>query len=100
MAEGDAGLAEVVGRHFDVDLVADADADEVLAHFAGDVGEDLMAVGQGDAKHRPRQDLGDLAVQFDWLFFSHGSRFGFRILILQEARAVPGRRANHARRRG
>jgi len=84
VAEGDAGLAEVVGGHFDVDLVADADADEILAHLAGDVGEDLMAVGQGHAKHGPRQDLGDLAVQFDWLFFSHDARIGIRILMLPE----------------
>ena len=62
LAESDAGLAEVVGGHFDVDLVADTDADEVLAHLAGDMGKDLMAVGQGHAKHRPWQDLSDLAV--------------------------------------
>jgi len=84
VAEGDAGLAEVVGGHLDVDLVADTDADEVLAHLAGDMGQDLMAVGQGYAKHRPRQDLGDLAVPFDWLLFSHSSRFGLRILMAPE----------------
>ena len=49
--KGDARLAEVVGRHFDVDLVADADADEVLPHLAGDMGENLVAVGQSDPEH-------------------------------------------------
>ena len=62
MAKSDAGLAEVVRGHLDIDLVADADADEVLAHFAGDVGEDLMAIGQSDPEHRTRQDLGNRPV--------------------------------------
>ncbi len=44
MAEGDPGLAEVVWRHLDVHLVTDADADEILPHFAGDMGEDLVAI--------------------------------------------------------
>ena len=59
MAEGDAGFAEVVGGHFDVDFVADADADEIFSHFAGDVGEDFVAIGQSYTEHRPGQDLGD-----------------------------------------
>ena len=82
LAEGDARLAQIVRGHFDVDLVADADADEVLAHLAGDMSEDLVAVGQGHAKHRPGQDLRHPAVQFDWLFFSHDSITGFRTLLL------------------
>lgn len=69
MSEGDAGFAEVVGGHLDIDLVADADADEVLAHFAGDVGENLVAVGQRDTKHGARQDLGHRPRDFDWFFF-------------------------------
>lgn len=69
MAEGDAGLAEIVGGHLDVDAVADADTDEVLAHLAGDVGEDFVAVGQVDTEHGPGQDLRDDARQFNWFFF-------------------------------
>jgi hypothetical protein len=34
MPEGDASLSEIVRGHFDIDLVANADADEILAHFA------------------------------------------------------------------
>jgi hypothetical protein len=70
MAEGDAGFAEVVGRHFDVDFVTDTDADEVLAHLAGDVGEDFVTVGQSDAKHGARQHLGNDTGQFNGFFFS------------------------------
>ena len=43
---GDARLVQVVGRHFGVDLVADADADEVSAQLAGDVREHFMPVGR------------------------------------------------------
>src|SRR5580704_14068859 len=43
--EGDAGLAEVVRGHLHIDLVAHADADEVFAHFSGDMREHLVTVG-------------------------------------------------------
>ena len=49
---------QVVGRHLNIDLVADADADEVFAHFARDVGQDFVAVRKGHTKHGARQDLG------------------------------------------
>src|SRR5215831_15529851 len=37
------------------------------------MGQDFMAIGQGDAEHGSRQDLGDRASQFDWFFFRHGA---------------------------
>lgn len=69
MPERDARLAQIVGRHLDVDAVAHADADEVLAHLSGDVGQDFVAVGECDAEHGARQDLRDRARYFDWFFF-------------------------------
>jgi hypothetical protein len=45
-----------------------------------------VAVGQRHAKHRPRQDLSHLAVQFDWLFFRHGSKF----VSVFQCRQTPG----------
>jgi len=75
MPKGYAGLAEVIGRHLDVHAVADADADEVLAHFAGDMGEDFMAVGQSHPEHGPRQYLGHGANQFNWFFFSQAMQY-------------------------
>ena len=44
MSEGDARFAEIVRRHLHVDLVADADADEILPHLAGDMGKDFVTV--------------------------------------------------------
>ena len=50
MAKCDKRLRQVVGGHFDVYFITNADADEIFAHLAGDVGEDFMAVGQGHAE--------------------------------------------------
>lgn len=71
MPKSDSCLAEVIRRHLDIDLVTNADADEVLAHFAGDVREHLVTVGERDAEHGPRKHLGDGAYQLDWFFFWH-----------------------------
>jgi hypothetical protein len=30
-----------------------------------------MAIRQRDAEHGPRQHLGDVSGQFNWLFFGH-----------------------------
>jgi hypothetical protein len=71
MPEGDARFPQVVGRHLDVHFVSDADADEIFAHFAGYMREHLMAIGQGYAKHSPRQNLGNRSSQFYRFFFGH-----------------------------
>jgi hypothetical protein len=64
----DAGLVEVVGGHFHADAVADGEADEALAHLARDVRENLMFVGQFDAKHRSGEHRKYLSFNLDWLF--------------------------------
>jgi hypothetical protein len=71
MPESNPGLAEIVGGHFNVDLVADADANEILSHFAGDMGEDLVAVGQSDTEHGAREYLRHGAGQLNWFFLRH-----------------------------
>ena len=38
------GFAQIVRRHFDADLITDADADEVLAHFTRNVREHFMTI--------------------------------------------------------
>ena len=81
MAEGNAGLAEVVRGHLDVDAVADADADEVLAHLAGNVGQHFVAVWQRHAKHGARQYLGHRAGQFNWFFFSQAILNLFKLFL-------------------
>jgi hypothetical protein len=75
MPEGDSSLTQVVRRHFDVDLVANADADEILTHLAGNMRQDLVSVGEGHTKHCARKDLCYRARQFNWFFFSHANQF-------------------------
>lgn len=70
MAEGDARFAEIVGRHLDIHAIADTDADEIFAHFARDMGQHFVAVGQSNAEHGARQHLCHRTRQFNWFFFS------------------------------
>ena len=72
MPVDDARLVEVVRRHFNVHLVADRDADEILAHFAGDVREHAWPFG-GSTGTWFRAALLDMAGQFNRLFFGHGA---------------------------
>ena len=44
LPEDDAAAGQVVGGKLDLDLVAGKDADEMLAHFAGDVAENLAGL--------------------------------------------------------
>src|ERR1700734_3041297 len=71
MTVNDARFVQVVGRHLDVHFVANRDADEILAHFAGDMGKDLVPVGERDTEHRAGKHLRYVSSQFDWLFFWH-----------------------------
>jgi hypothetical protein len=65
-------LAEVIGRDLDRDRVPGDDADEVFAHAASNVRNDLVAVAELDAKLGIRQSFLDFAFNLDGLFFSHG----------------------------
>jgi hypothetical protein len=71
-AEGDAGFGEVVGGQFEFDAVTDGQADEMFAHFSGDVREDFMLVDvEGDTKHRSRQNGFDGPFHFNSSFSAH-----------------------------
>src|SRR5574337_1613582 len=70
-AVGDAAFGQVVGREFDGNAVAGEDADVVLAHAPGDVGEDHMPVVQLHAEGGVRQGLDDFAFHLDVFFFWH-----------------------------
>ena len=72
VAEADATLGQIIGRHFDGYAVSDHHADPVLLHLARGVGQSLMAVGKLDAKARIRQAFPDDAVYLDYVFLGHG----------------------------
>src|SRR5262249_15116673 len=54
-------------RHF----VARYNPNEMLAHFARDMGKDIASAGEIDTKHRARQDVGHSAFGDDLLFLRH-----------------------------
>ena len=69
VVEWSKALGEVVGGELDLHAVAGQDADEVLAHLAGDVRQHLVLVLQLDAEHRVRQRLDHRCLDLDRLFF-------------------------------
>src|SRR5690554_3695 len=71
VAVDDAGLAQIVGRHLERDLVAGQNADVVLAHFSAGVGHYVVTIVEGDAKTGIGQDFGDETAHFDEFFLSH-----------------------------
>src|SRR5690606_4555927 len=70
-AVGDATLGQVVWSHLDLDAIAGQDADVVLAHATGDVGDDLVPILQADPEGGVRQRLDDGAFKLDGIVFRH-----------------------------
>ncbi|CEE68314.1 hypothetical protein XAC2852_380087 [Xanthomonas citri pv. citri] len=70
-AVGNTTLGQVVGSHLNFDPVAGQDADVVLAHTAGDVGDDFMPVLQLDPERGVGKRLADAAFEFNGVVFRH-----------------------------
>src|SRR5215469_8836291 len=68
VAEINAALGEIVGRHLDRDAVAGKDADAVLLHPAGGIGQSFVAVVEPYTKPRIGQELKHRALEFDQFF--------------------------------
>ena len=66
----DSATAEVVGRDFNQYPVTGEDADEVLAHFAADMRQNLVLVFQLDAEHRIGQRLYHCGFELNGFFFA------------------------------
>ena len=71
-AVDDAPLAEVVRGDFHHHRVPRNDANEVLPHAAGNVGNHLVAVGQFNSELGVGEGLFDPPFNLDGLFFRHG----------------------------
>jgi len=71
MAEGDATLGQIIGRHFDVDFVADKHADAVFAHFSGGPGDNFVVVLEFHPEHRVGQFLRHGARKLQQFFLRH-----------------------------
>ena len=68
-AVGNPTFAQIVRGHFYFDAVASEDADIVLTHFAGDMGNHFMSVFKADAKHGIGQCFSHDPFELDQLFF-------------------------------
>src|SRR6202795_3238889 len=65
VAVDDPPAGEVVGRKLHSDLVSRENADEILAHLAGNMRQDPVLVFQFNAEHRVRQRLDHPRPPFD-----------------------------------
>ena len=71
-AIGDSALREIVRGQFNRHAVAGDDTNEVLAHLAGYMSYDLMAILELDAKLGPRQGLHNGSRELNhFLIFDH-----------------------------
>jgi len=63
----------VVGADFDLDLVAEGDADAVPAHLPREAREQLVSVFEFYAEREVREAVDDFALDFNGFFFrTHG----------------------------
>jgi hypothetical protein len=84
----DAAAIQVIGRKFDSYLVPGQDADEILAHFAGDMGQDLVLVFEFYLKHGVGQRLDHRCHDLDRVFFAHRFLTIGRALVNLAAKAA------------
>jgi hypothetical protein len=62
---------QIIGGNFYDDAVSGNDSDKVLAHLAGNMGQDFVSIVEFDPKLRVRQRLDDAAFDLNGLFFGH-----------------------------
>jgi hypothetical protein len=67
----DAATIQVIRREFHGNLVAREDADEMHAHFPGNVGENSVTLRQLNTKHGIGKGFDHCAFNFNRIFFSH-----------------------------
>lgn len=72
VAVDDASTREVIGGQLDDYAILWEDADVVLTHLAGNVGQNLVAVVQLDTEHRVWQGFNNATLNLDGAFlFCH-----------------------------
>ena len=64
-APGDTTPGQIIGRNFDLDLIARIDTDEVHTDLTGDLSHDFMPAGHLNAEIRVRQRFDDDAFNLD-----------------------------------
>ncbi|GCC47821.1 hypothetical protein chiPu_0032022, partial [Chiloscyllium punctatum] len=88
VAEDQAALFQIVGRHFDRDAVAGQRLDAVFLHLAGGVGDDLVSGIELHPVASVGEDFGHQSFELDQLFLSHMVLQIERRLVLRSVVAV------------
>ena len=73
--EDDSGFRQVVWRQLDLYFVTGDDANKVLSHLAGDMGEDITAIRQVHPEHCAREHCRNHAFYFYGIFLGHEPYF-------------------------
>ena len=88
LAKNDPRLGQVVGRQFHFHFVARHDPDEMLAHLAGNMSQDVAIPRQIDAEHRPGQHLRHRSFRHDLFFLRHEAIIGREPPVLNPVAAL------------
>lgn len=75
-AKDDPGLGQIVRGKLHFHLVAGNDSDEMLAHFARNMGQNITRTRQVHPEHCPRQHLCHRSFRDDLFFFRHAIMIG------------------------
>src|SRR5947208_9919996 len=73
LAKDDPRLAQIVGRKLHRNFVARNNSNEVLSHFAGDVGEHVALTCKINPKHCAWENLSHRSFHHDLFFLRHGA---------------------------
>src|ERR1700676_1492748 len=71
IAVDDASAIQIIRRKLDGDFVAGQNANEILAHLAGNVRQHLVLVFEFDLEHSIRQRLKNRCHHLNRVFFAH-----------------------------
>ena len=77
MAESNSALGQIIGRHLDIYLIADQNADAELTHLAGGACDDFVVVLEFHPEHRVGQLFRDGARKLQQFFFGHFAFYQF-----------------------
>lgn len=65
MPKRDPTFREIVGGHFDIDLVARQNADAILAHLARGMSKDFVAIVELNPKHGIGENFGNNSFELE-----------------------------------
>ena len=74
MSKRDSTSAQIVWRDLNRNPVTLEHPDPESPHLAGHRRQDIVAIGQVNAKRRARQHFGDSSFELDCFFLRHGIR--------------------------